>query len=214
MSWASDNFTGTDGNVLPTYSANWTRDAGAVEQMQIISNAVRATNTGSFGAYAWNAAQATNADYDVQATIFDATAGNSAMPGIMGRMTTTTSGDGYGAYYIDNATGWELWKRVSGSYTTLGNYVGDNPTTSRTVILRFSGTTISVHIGGVQRISVTDSAHSGKGYAGVFTRYGAASNSRTLDTWSASDPAASFSPKLVVVPGRLRHSGQIVHSGR
>ena len=126
-----------------------------------------------------------SADYYVQADFF-AAAITSVNAAICGRMDTTAN-----TMYIirlNNGTSWELRKIVAGTATTIGSSTNQLPTngTSKTVKLIMSGTSISVLVNGVTEISVTDSAISAAGKAGV--RFAGAASSTTgfhLDNFSA-----------------------------
>lgn len=65
-----------------------------------------------------------------------------------------------------NEDGGQLYKRVAGSWSTLGASFGAIAN-GATVALIVFGTTISVEVDGVEKVSVTDSAHTGAGKAGV-----------------------------------------------
>ena len=185
MSFASDSFTGTDDTVLETYSASWTKvTGGAGGDLKINTNRLNAAASTGWQMHTWNAGQAATADYDVQATFTVVNVANVSC-GIAGRIVSGSNND---AYFVDwHANDWDLWKRSGGTATALGTYAGDAPTTPRVVTLSMVGSTISVLVDGVERISVTDTALAAKGYAGTGQYYADNSTLRYIDDWSATD---------------------------
>jgi hypothetical protein len=190
MAFASDTFTGTDGTVLETYSANWTKIAGGSGwNLAINANTIYCILTGTgWQMHYWNSAQAITADYDVQAVVARA-AGNDSI-GPAGRLSIDNN-NGYFVKYVSGA-GWVLSQRSGGTVTQIGaTYNGDDPTTPRTVLLRMVGTQISVLINGVVRIGPATGAVTAKGYAGVGSYYSGVTTSFYLDSFVASDPVAA-----------------------
>ena len=185
---ATDAFTGTDGTVLNTYSANWSNTGFGTDTMSISSNHAKADAGAGFNAYAWNAAQATSADYDVSATVVARAGGNNS-PAVAGRIVATNDGR---CYFVQGSTGavWTLYRNFAGARTSIGTYTGgagDDPSlTPCAVTLRMVGSTISVLVNGVSRISVTDTNLTAKGYAGVGCFFGDSNAASWLDDWSFS----------------------------
>ena len=191
MSFATDSFTGTDGTVLETYSASWTKIAGGSGSNFVLgTNRVYCSTAGvGWQMHYWNAAQATNADYDVTVVINRA-AGNDSI-GPAGRLSTNNA-DGYHVKYV-NGSGWALYQRSANTISQLGSYYnGDDPNGSpKTVMLRMVGTAISVLIGGTVRIGPATGAVTAKGYAGIGSYYTGGTSSFYLDDFDASDPVAA-----------------------
>lgn len=191
MSFATDSFTGTDGTVLETYSASWTKIAGGSGSNFVLgTNRVYCSTAGAaWQMHYWNAAQATNADYDVTVVINRA-AGNDSI-GPAGRLSTNNA-DGYHVKYV-NGSGWALYQRSANTISQLGSYYnGDDPNGSpKTVMLRMVGTAISVLIGGTVRIGPATGAVTAKGYAGIGSYYTGGTSSFYLDDFDASDPVAA-----------------------
>jgi Tfp pilus assembly protein PilW len=186
-----DAFTGANGTVLETYSANWTKvTGGSGTNMVINTNHIQVQVADDFQAHLWNAAQPVGADYDVQGTMHVASGGTSHGPA--GRIASSSDGS---CYFVRVSAGtWTLYKK-SGAVTSIGTYVGDEPTTAKVCLLRMVGSTISVLIDTVSRISVTDTSITAKGYAGLATYYGAALDAEPyLDDWSATDASGAGVP--------------------
>jgi hypothetical protein len=124
-----------------------------------------------------------SADYDVQVDVHTANA-SAYMPGPAGRIADIDN-----FYFVcRDASTWYLRVRYAGTNYQLGSYAGDDPNTTRTVLLRLNGTSIKVFIGGVERISVTDSNLSAAGKAGIAGNYEGNSTGSTnyLDNWTAT----------------------------
>lgn len=191
MSFATDSFTGADGTVLETYSANWTKIAGGSGSDFVINtNRVYCSTAGvTWQMHYWNAAQATNADYDVTVVINRAAGSDSIGPA--GRLSTNNA-DGYHVKYL-SGSGWVLYQRSANTVSQLGSYYnGDDPNGSpKTVMLRMVGTAISVLIGGTVRIGPATGAVTAKGYAGIGSYYTGGTSSFYLDDFDASDPVAA-----------------------
>lgn len=186
--FASDNFTAADGTNLagrtPDLGGTWTdRDSCACEQ--IYSNALSMTASVSKWSYYVNTAP-TSADYDVEATIQQASAGN-VTPGIAGRINSSATNDTEFFLYWDGGTSWVLYKFVNGSATSLGTFTGNTPTTPVTIRLSMTGTTIQGIIAGTTQISVTDSSISAKGFPGIKGYFPDLDSShiRKVDSWAA-----------------------------
>jgi len=191
MSFATDSFTGTDGTVLETYSASWTKIAGGSGSNFVLgTNRVYCSTAGvTWQMHYWNAAQATNADYDVTVVINRAAGSDSIGPA--GRLSTNNA-DGYHVKYL-SGSGWVLYQRSANTVSQLGSYYnGDDPNGSpKTVMLRMVGTAISVLIGGTVRIGPATGAVTAKGYAGIGSYYTGGTSSFYLDDFDASDPVAA-----------------------
>lgn len=190
MSFASDDFTRADGELNGMTASDgvstWTARDGT-GAMSVYSNALYTPSAGRNGYY--NSATPANADYSVQADLSGVSTYSSN--GVAGRMDTASNSQYWACY---NAGIWALYKRVSSTDTQLGTYTGDALSGgAKTILLRMSGSTISVEINGVQRISVTDTSITAKGKAGLFAYFSDPQNSRLLDNWSANDATAAGS---------------------
>jgi len=153
----SDDFNRADST---TIGGNWTQDAGA---MEIKSNTLRA-QPAPFGVGLENLGHNTSsigsADYEVEAVL--AVAGGFGT-GVTGRISNP-SNDYYLLELEHGSSGTlVLYKRVGGTYTLLGSYVFGSGAGTYTIKLSMQGTTIKGYLDGVERISVTDSAHSTEG---------------------------------------------------
>ena len=201
-SFVNDNFTGTDGTDLSSHTSDsghtWTKRGGSA--IVINNNRINSAASDDSNGY-YSSATPASADYEVQA---DFTVGNSAnvTPAIGIRMATGAV-TGYIVLY-GNGT-WELHAVVAGvEGAAIGTYTGDQPTTTKTVVLKASGTTISVTIGGVSRISVTDSSISAAGRPGVAEYFSDPDSAKYIDNWSATNIVAS-----VKVRGSVKIRGGI-----
>ena len=172
---ANDTFTDTDGTSLASHTSDsghsWNVGSGS-GTLSITSNAV--PNVGARRWY-YSGYTPSSADYDVTAVIAQ-TGSYSGGPAL--RMDTAAR-----TYYFGHweNTEWRITKYLSGSETSLGNYSGDSPVgTTRTARISANGSTIKLFIGGVERISVTDTDISAAGRPGIET----SDTTGTIDDWS------------------------------
>lgn len=195
--FASDAFTGTEGDLLSTYSANWTLHTSYTGTAEIASSRVRQTST-TTTAYYHSGTPAT-ADYSVSADLFmkDTNGGDGAV-GVIGRVDTAAN-TLYMARYNGGATdGWQLYKAVTGTFTQLGSTSAQSLTaaTAYNVKLEMIGTAIKLYkeLSGTATISATDSAITAAGKAGIRCATNGLAPSDTtgihLDNFSADDVAS------------------------
>lgn len=198
MSFVVDTFTNTNISDLASHTgetgATWTEHPTASTTIQIASN--RAAPNGSNGVYTASGAP-TAADYDVSADVYVAST-TSAASGVIGRADATAA-TWYHARYNGATGNWELYKYVSGTTTLLGSYsqtltVGN----SYNVKLSMRGTSLTVYVDGVARITTTDSAITAAGKAGMRTNNGSQTVGYHLDNFTATDASGStFIPRIL-----------------
>jgi len=180
-----DSFTDADNTVItahtPEVGGSWVVQPGTAPPTAnlITSNRLRAdANSGIYQA----AGTPPTADYYVEARLRRMGTG-SARVGVAGRMSTSAN-TFYFAHWSSVATGWQLFKTVAGTSTQLGSTssaafnVGDE----HTVRLTMDGSTIAMSVDGVELVSVTDTAITADGRAGVrFAENASASNGIHMD---------------------------------
>lgn len=184
--FAADTFTDADNTLLSAHTgeigATWTKhpQSGGGD-MKVSSNRLAGSVVADYAFYTPSGTPA-GADYDVQATL--RTNGDTAsVAAVMGRFDTTAL-TGYRAMYSGFSGTWVLSKFVAGSQVDLGTYaVAATADTDYDVKLEMRGSAIKVYIDGVERISVTDSAITAAGTAGVEIY----STGITLDSFVAVD---------------------------
>jgi hypothetical protein len=188
--FVTDTFTGTTGTNLEAHTAD-TGGAWAVQGtnttafFKIDTNHAYCAVSGDFSVY-YVAATPADANYSVHATV-TINAGTSTGGGVAGRIDTAT-GSGYYVYYAGGAPGaWRLSKFDGATETSLGTFAGDVPTTPRVAKLRMNGSTISLDIDGVQRISASDSTYTATGKAGLIGTFFDNSTDRFIDNFGAND---------------------------
>ena len=192
MPFVNDNFTDTDTTDLSAHTADsgatWTKRGGSA--LTINSNSLAAAASGESDGYYSSATPAT-ADYEVQAS-FHSDNSSGVTPAIALRMATGAA-TGYIVRYGGGT--WQLYSVDAGAESGIGSYTGDSLTNGnpRTVVLKAAGSTISVTIDDVERIAVSDSTVTDVGRPGVAEYYADVNPARYVDTWSASDAAASTS---------------------
>lgn len=201
--FASDTFTGTEGDLLDAYSANWTKHtAGSATTAEIASGRVRGTASGA--AMYYHSGSPANADYSVLADVYEASDPTAYAVGVVGRVDTTAV-TGYMARHArttaSSTDAWQLYKFVAGTFTQLGSNSTDAITTgtSAQVELRMEGTTIALYKRGeaTATISVTDSSVTAAGKAGIRLGFsGSNTPSATtlyhLDNFSAATGGKAF----------------------
>lgn len=184
--FAADTFTDADNTLLSAHTgeigATWTKhpQSGGGD-MKVSGNRLAGSVAADYSFYTPSGTPA-GADYDVQATL--RTNGDTAsVAAVMGRFDTTAL-TGYRAMYSGFSGTWVLSKFVAGSQVDLGTYaVAATADTDYDVKLEMRGSAIKVYIDGVERISVTDSAVTAAGTAGVEIY----STGITLDSFVAVD---------------------------
>lgn len=215
MAFASDTFAGTFATELSAYSASWSKQTGFSNNALIgENNASVITTAGTYAVYQHSGSPA-GANYSV---FVDITQNSSNTAGIdagpAGRMQAAAD-TFYCALQMQTPDEIRLYKCVSGSFTQLGSGVANNLSTGvpQEVELRMNGTTISVHLdGGAAVISVTDSAISTAGKAGIITqasRTTGGPDDLRISNFVAEDAAASGNAAL---GGSASTSGQTAPS--
>lgn len=191
--FASDAFGGTEGTELSAYDASWTRVLDNPGGAEIAGGRLRA-NALSNTAY-YHSATPPSADYPVQATIYAATVVSNGNAGVVGRASSSANTFYYGR--ANGTSGWQLYKRVAGVTTQLGSSAAQtfSAGVSYSIKLLMTGSTIELYkLGeGTAAISVTDTAISAAGFAGVYFLAGTAPSDTTnfhIDDWSAGEVSA------------------------
>lgn len=184
---ATDNFTGTNGQALDVYSANWTCNDGGTghDELEIQSNAAAPDDAGKDeGAQHWSA-DAFDADQYSEATIVADDQAISCI-GVAVRCAAGSTLSFYG-FYHGYQEAW-LFKVIGGSWTQLGNAT-DGFDVNDLMRLEADGTTITPMINGTEEDppgAQTDESLS-SGSAGLCA-YGTNANHR-LDNWEGGNLA-------------------------
>jgi hypothetical protein len=201
MASISDNFTDSDATALQDHTASgggtYTK-IGSNSDLQINSNSLNAAVTNGWSPY-YHSTAPDSANHEISAD-FSAGSEYQTTPFIAGRVST----NGENCYWMEfSDRNWVLFKRVGGSGTQLGSYNGDYVTTVRRGTLRIEGTTISVLVDDVERISVSDSDISAAGRFGVGCYY--ANTGSTIDNLAAQDISAPAATPIPVFMNQYRH---------
>lgn len=179
----SDTFTEASNTALTSHvgetGATWSLGSGQSANATIDAASDRLYFTGSTNYY--SSGTPASADYYVEG-LFYVASNNVATQvlGITGRHQTGANSH-YGIRWNVDLHLWQLFKRVAGTFTALATYDPGGALTNgatHTVRLTMTGSTIKMHIDGVERASVTDTAISTAGRAGV-AGGGAASSATT-----------------------------------
>lgn len=149
------------------YASSWTRLGSGSADCDIESNTLVNGSTDNSNKCVYKCAGTpANANYSVSAHIKKNAATGKGYMGVVARCTDVNNL--YFAFYDAYDVAWLLFKRVSGTDTQIGAYSTSLSTgTTYLCKLTCNGTTISVDIDGTNRISVTDSALSSAGQAGI-----------------------------------------------
>jgi len=196
--FAEDTFTGgIQGDALATH----TPDTGATwveDQVAIVLRAdagiggnpgtnVMGTNFSSGRAHVPTAPA--NADYEVRCDLtWNNASGWGNKAGVRARVVAGSLADCYEATYDEGTEQWELAKWTGFSRTVLGTPWGDAYSQPVTKALRFvlSGTSLTLYVDGVSRVTATDSSISAAGYAGLYIE-GGINDGLVIDNWAAED---------------------------
>lgn len=195
MAFLTDSFTDTAATTLASHTgetgATWTAHGSTVGTAVITdANRLRVSTSTNVPLYYASGTPA-SADYYVEGSFKFLSDNGSTSIGVAGRIVT-----GANTLYLAamSPSTVVLGKLVAGSYTELGSYA-ITPTAGDVVTVRLTmtGTALSVQVNGTTRISVTDSAISAAGRAGIWG-FNASTNSTGvhLDSMLASDPGASL----------------------
>lgn len=186
----TDTFTDTAGTSLtahtPEVGGAWVLSAGESSGAMSISSAGRAYSADMIGTFR-NTAAMPFANQYVEADLVRLSAVSGHSAGIAARMEDAFRSHYFARYAIDQSR-WDLFKAVNGTFTNLGSYddAGFTDGTTRKCRLECDGTTITMKIDGVTRVSVTDDSLSEAAFAG--TRSGGAVTDTTgihLDNFKA-----------------------------
>jgi hypothetical protein len=195
--FVTDTFTDVNSTALESHTgetgATWAKQTGFASQADISTNA--AQRNGNQPRY-YASGVPGSADYDVQATLKPSD-DERDRPSLELRMDP--SGDtSYSAMY-DAFAGWTLQKRVAGVVTNLGTDGTIHANPDRPVCkLEAVGTAIKFYLDGVQKVSVTDSAVSSAGKAGLgwnSSQFGGVR--QQWDTYSATDIGGGGSTSIL-----------------
>lgn len=176
----------------PDVGGSWVRPSYETATI-IISDANRVRANSSSAATAYNNGSPASAEYDVQADIITLSVTNGRAD-VAGRLDTAAQ-----TYYLGgfngNGDNWQLFKCVSGSFTSLGTYGdADSASRSRTVKLEIRDATKKVYVDGTERISSSDNAITAAGKAGIrFDAQNTPDNTTEhhVDNFSATDAAGA-----------------------
>lgn len=166
--FVNDTFTGADGTILQSRAgetgATWTKHPlGDANDATLVSNALKVPASNSM--YYTSGTPAT-AEYDVEALIIVLSNNAGSGHGICGRMDTAASTFYMARVNMSNGNV-ELYKRITGTFTLLGQWAyvaatGVNPV----VKLQLRDAAKKVFVDGVERISSADNTITGAGRAG------------------------------------------------
>lgn len=187
--FASDAFGGSDGTVLTTYSASWTKVTS--DSASKISSAGRVYGGAGGSRHEYNATPA-SADYSVNVDVYVMSTGDSGAAGPIGR--AAVSGPTFYLARTAQGSGYQLYKCITGSYTQLGSTSAKTFSAGNTynVKLDMAGTAIKLYAegSGTASISQTDSAISAANKPGIYI-YSGGTPSNTVghhvDNFSADE---------------------------
>jgi len=195
--FASDNFNGTEGDELSVHNSDWVNGPTSLGKHEISSNRCRHNSTTS--SIYRHATSPASADYSVKCDIYAKTLGvTENAPGVVGRASSSAVTFYWARYDGGSSKAWQLYKAVSGTYTNLGESAQTLSTdTAYEIKLDMSGTAIKLfkESEGTAVVSVTDSAITAKGQAGIRTYSAVAPTDTTgihIDNWSADEVSAAY----------------------
>jgi hypothetical protein len=188
---SSDSMSGPTGTLLQSRSgetaAGWTK-VGFSDANAVLTDAGRIRKEGSStsGALYYASATPQSADYTVEADVYVRTNNlTNDMVGVVGRLdTSNANGTYYLARYEVASQKWMLYRRLNGSWDWLAESSAQALTQGSTyrLALDMKGTAIRVLVDGVQVVSVTDSAITGPGRAGVSLGFASGTSTVTNTT--------------------------------
>lgn len=188
--FASDTFTDTAGVDLVTHDANWSYHSSYSGSSFVITDNNRIRPGANVTSGAYHGGTPAGADYELSADFyFVESNGGGANAGIMARVNTAANTMYYARYFSGN---WSLWAQVAGTPTQIGSNYADavSAGSTRAVVLRVQGTTISLDVGGTTRISGTNASIPAAGKVGLRCNPNATplnGNGIHIDNFSADD---------------------------
>jgi hypothetical protein len=196
-----DSFTNSNGTSLESHDALWVKNTQYTGVLEIQSNKATIKSSPAANAcYVYDQAPS-SADYDVTGDWSNTTTSGSG--GVIGRASKTAD-----TFYLArhaSSNDIELYKFVAGTPTSLGSAAsGYTANATMEIKLSMSGSTIKVYCNGVQKISVTDTAITAAGYAGI--RFGA-STSGFIDNFNFTGSVVSHGSTGDLTSGDAAVSG-------
>lgn len=195
--FASDLFEGTEDAELSAYNSAWISASYYSGTLEITNGRVRPSSLTNASYYHTNTPA--SADYSVSAFAYKTSASTNNQLGVTGRQSSSVATYYRAAIYRSTSTQsiLQLFKFVSGSATQLGSNaaVAHDDAMSKQVKLEMIGTAIKAYFDGsaTPEISVTDSAITAAGYAGIrsfASTIPTDTNGIQFDSWSADEDAA------------------------
>jgi hypothetical protein len=181
---SADSMTGTSGATLQSrageIAASWTKVAVS-DADAVLTPAGRVRKAGdTTGAIYYPSGTPASPDYTVEADVYVASNLANDMVGVLGRSDPTLL-DGYYTRYEQPTQRWVLYKVVNGTLTSLGQSATQAlvPLSTYRLALDLAGTRIRVLVDGVQVVSVTDTAITATGRAGIAMGFGPATTNVT-----------------------------------
>lgn len=168
--FVSDSFTDTDSTALQSHTgetgATWTKHASGLGADAIINNNQLAF-TDAAGAEYYASGTPASAEYDVEADVVVVDTTRDSAVGVLGRVDTSAL-TWYLADHVGSLNQWRLFRRVNGSFTSLGSFSQDltNATTYE-LKLEIRDAAKKLYVDGVERISNADDNVKPAGRAGV-----------------------------------------------
>jgi hypothetical protein len=193
LPFVSDTFTGADGTALTSHTgetgATWTRHTSyaAFTVPNIQGNRLAPNDGGNNNCVVYPSGSPGTADCQVQGDFWFS--GTKALGLSLVLRLDVAADTFYWFRHNPSTNNWELIKRVAGANTTLGTFNDTGFTTGVTRVGKLSavGTAIKCYVDGTQQISVTDSAISSAGKAGVLAQGDSSAGRIRLDNFTADD---------------------------
>lgn len=175
----TDAFSGVDGDDVAVYSSNWTRVDGSAGMAQInASGQVKNTTTDTNGAL-YTAPDCGTADHYAQAVL------PSPVSSLASFMACVRAVDRSNWIGSRGTTTWQLYKRVSGTFSLLSTGSG-TPASNDVLKVSISGTSVEFFVNGSSKGTavVSDAVFSGVQKAGFVVR--ATAQDPLIDDWEST----------------------------
>lgn len=204
MAFASETFSYTAGTTLQSNNAAFVLQTGYTLS-PVISSAGRLRGSGAGNFVVRNTTAPASADYSVFSDLV-VLLEDGTNAGVTGR--ASASAQTFYMARLVTGTGWQLYKFIAEAATQLGSTsveTGIAAGTTKRLELRMAGTTISLYVDGVLKITVPDASITAAGFSGIYTNSGEDTTGIHIDNWSAVDAGGSTV--------NLAASGSAVSSG-
>lgn len=179
----TDDFTGTNDTILPTYSANWS----VIAPSSLNNCEIRANAVASIGSAGNRYSGRTWANNQYSQGVVVALADQEWA--VVVRAATTDTLTLYCGGIIPGQLGhnrYGIWKRVAGVHTQIATHGSQSMAVSDVVRLSIEGTSLTLKVNGIDIVGPSTDSDIAAGQAGIRLHHSVV-DTPVLDTWEGDD---------------------------